>query len=84
MNDCVDVLCKYLDNILANPEEMKFHKIRCSNATFKDKVLPILGAAELLYAAGFRQERLDHNGVEEEFWVFNQNNVEGFETLEVS
>ncbi|KAK5648879.1 hypothetical protein RI129_003771 [Pyrocoelia pectoralis] len=80
--DCMEVLCKYLENIIANPDEPKFHKIRCSNATFKDKVLPILGCTELLYGAGFRQQNLEHNGTIEEFWVFEKDNVEGIETLE--
>ncbi|KAL3285512.1 hypothetical protein HHI36_000043 [Cryptolaemus montrouzieri] len=83
VKDCVDVLVRYLDNIMGNPDETKFHKIRCSNATFRDKVLPVLGATELLYAAGFRQQKLDHNGVEEDFWVFSPENIEGMHILEL-
>lgn len=83
VEECVNVLCRYLDNIIANPTETKFHKIRCSNATFCDKVLPILGATELLYAAGFRQQKLENNGVEEDYWVFNESNIDGLQTLEV-
>jgi UBX domain-containing protein 6 len=83
VKECVDILCRYLDNIIANPQETKFHKIRCSNATFRDKVLPILGATDLLLAAGFQQEVLDHNGTNEEFWVFKEQNIEGFQALEV-
>lgn len=83
VNECVNVLCRYLDNIIANPTEQKFHKIRSENATFKEKVVPILGAIELLFAAGFRQQTLQNNGVEEEFWVWNEENVDGIQTLEV-
>lgn len=72
-----------MENIINNPDETKYHKIRCSNATFNDKVLPILGAVELLYAAGFRQNQLEHNGQLEEFWVFDIENVENLQTLEV-
>lgn len=43
----------------------------------------MLGSTELLYAAGFRQQSLEHNGVMEEFWVFDIANVEGITTLEV-
>lgn len=82
ISDCVNILCRYLDNIIANPEETKFHKIRCSNQTFSEKVLPILGATELLYAAGFSLQKLDHNGTEEDFWVFSPENVDGIQTLE--
>lgn len=83
VSECVEVLCKYLDNIIANPEETKFHRIRCSNATFSDKVLPILGATDLLLAAGFQQKQVESNGTEEEFWIFDVANVDGITTLEV-
>ncbi|RZC43041.1 UBX domain-containing protein 6, partial [Asbolus verrucosus] len=83
VKECVDVLCRYLDNIIANPQETKFHKIRCSNATFRDKVAPILGATDLLLAAGFQQQMLEHNGGEEEFWIFDEKNIEGPQTLEL-
>lgn len=79
----MNILCRYLDNIIANPTETKFHKIRCENSNFKEKVLPILGTVELLYAAGFRQQKLEHNGNEEDFWVWSEENVEGSQTLEV-
>lgn len=80
----MDVLCRYLDNIIGNPDEVKFHKIRCQNALFKEKVEPIFGAIELLYAAGFRQQELEHNGTGEQFWVFDFSNIDGVQTLEVS
>lgn len=84
VSDCVNILCRYLDNIIANSTEQKFHKIRCENATFKDKVVPILGSAELLFAAGFRPDKIDNNGVEEDFWVFSEENVDGIQSLEVN
>ncbi|XP_076267897.1 GDI interacting protein 3 [Rhynchophorus ferrugineus] len=80
--DCVNILCRYIDNIIGNPTEPKFQKIRCSNPTFSDKVAPLLGATEFLYAAGFRQETLDHNGTQEYFWVWAESNINGLETLE--
>lgn len=83
VQECVNVLCRYLDNLISNPDEPKFHKIRYSNATFKEKVFPILGAMEFLYAAGFRQETLENNGVNEDFLIWSQENIEGPETLQV-
>ncbi|CAH1169858.1 unnamed protein product [Phaedon cochleariae] len=80
--ECVNVLCRYLDNLIGNPEEPKFHKIRCSNATFCDKVIPILGAQDFLYAAGFRQQKLENNGVEEDFLVWSIENIDNFDTLQ--
>lgn len=82
VTECVNILCRYIDNIIGNPTETKFHKIRCSNATFVEKVTPLLGAIEFLYAAGFRQQKLDHNGVEEDFWVWSEENIDGLQTLE--
>lgn len=79
----VDILIRYLDNIIGNPTETKFHKIRCSNVTFKDKVLPLLGTTELLSAAGFQIEKLENNGVEEDYWVFHPENIDGIQTLEL-
>lgn len=84
MSDCIDILCKYLENILANPEETKFHKIRCSNAAFRDKVLPLFGAVELLEGAGFRKQTLKHNDADEEFYVFDATNIPEIGTLEVN
>lgn len=83
MQDCVNILCRYLDNLIANPDEPKFHKIRCSNATFSEKVISILGATEFLFAAGFRPERIDNNGVEEDFLIWSDENIEGPDTLQV-
>ncbi|XP_022912967.1 UBX domain-containing protein 6 [Onthophagus taurus] len=75
VNDCVGILCKYLENIIQNPTETKFQKIRCSNATYREKVEPILGATEFLYAAGFRLTELDNNGSTETYWVFSLANI---------
>lgn len=36
--DCIETLKKYLQNIIANPNEDKFHKIRKSNRVFSEKV----------------------------------------------
>ncbi|ERL92676.1 hypothetical protein D910_09988 [Dendroctonus ponderosae] len=83
VQDCVNILCRYIDNIIGNPSETKFHRIRCSNAAFADKVVPVLGATEFLHAAGFRQQKLEHNGAEEDFLVWSQENAEGIDTLEI-
>lgn len=83
VTECVDILCKYLDNIIANPTETKFHKIRSSNATFSEKVLPVFGAADFLIAAGFEEKILENNGVEDDYWVFDASNADGISTLEV-
>jgi hypothetical protein len=62
-----------LDNIIQNPDEPKFQKIRCSNKVFQEKVAPILGAAEFLRAANFDLKTIkpDPSSPAEEFWVFS-------------
>ena len=35
INNCVETLCKYLDNIHKNPDEQKYWKIRMSNKIFQ-------------------------------------------------
>ncbi|XP_019871996.1 UBX domain-containing protein 6-like [Aethina tumida] len=81
VTDCVSTLCKYLDNIIANPDEVKFHKIRCLNATYMEKVQPILGSAEFLEAAGFHKQMIDNNGQSEESWIWSMDNVGSLDVL---
>ncbi|XP_034189041.1 GDI interacting protein 3 [Osmia lignaria lignaria] len=74
IESCVETLGKYLDNIIKNPEEEKYRKIRIHNRIFQDKVLPIEGAVEFLNAVGFWPKKLLHNDVEEDFLVWNPEN----------
>ncbi|KAK9297217.1 hypothetical protein QLX08_008958 [Tetragonisca angustula] len=74
IDTCVDTLGKYLENIINNPEEEKYKKIRMQNRVFQDKVIPIEGALEFLNAAGFCQKKLMNNDKEEDFLVWNANN----------
>lgn len=79
---CVETLCKYLENIITNPEEEKFQKIRMSNRAFTERVQPIEGSMELLLAAGFVQQRvMNAEGVEEDYLVFQKENVPTIESL---
>lgn len=79
----METLCKYLDNIINNPEEEKYQRIRLSNRVFSDKVQPIEGSNEVLFAAGFRQQKLTFNDQEEDFLIFDINNIENVDTLKV-
>lgn len=55
---CVDVLVRYLDNILQNPEDEKYRKIKQGNKVFQEKVRPIKGAMEFLLSCGFVEKPL--------------------------
>ncbi|XP_072946323.1 UBX domain-containing protein 6 [Epargyreus clarus] len=82
VDTCVETLCKYLENIVTYPEEEKYRKIRMSNRAFRDRVQPLEGAMELLLAAGFEQKKITNaDGVDEDFLVFNENNVPSVESL---
>ncbi|XP_076629682.1 GDI interacting protein 3 isoform X2 [Colletes latitarsis] len=74
INNCIETLGKYLENIINNPESEKYRKIRTHNRIFQDKVLPIEGALDFLNAAGFRQKKLMNNDVEEDFLVWDPEN----------
>lgn len=74
IDNCVETLGKYLENIINNPEAEKYRKIRMSNRIFQEKVLPIEGALHFLKAAGFQQKKLMHNDTEENFLVWDPEN----------
>ncbi|XP_050668603.1 UBX domain-containing protein 6 [Leptidea sinapis] len=79
---CIETLCKYLENIVTHPDEEKYQKIRMSNRAFNDRVLPIEGALDFLLASGFAQTKLSNaEGVEEDYLVFNKDNVASIEDL---
>ncbi|XP_014469117.1 PREDICTED: UBX domain-containing protein 6-like [Dinoponera quadriceps] len=82
IENCVETLGKYLENIIKNPDMEKYWKIRMSNRIFQDKVLPIEGALDFLKAANFDQKMLLNNGNEEDFLVWDPDNG-GIEELTV-
>jgi len=73
---CVETLCKYLDNIVRNPSDMKFRKIRCANKVYQERVASIEGTREFLLAAGFTKTFEASDAGEEEFWVFSTDKAE--------
>lgn len=66
---CIETLCKYIDNIVSNPSDEKFRKIRQSNKAYQERIHPIEGAQEFLSAAGFVDEELPFNDTTARFWV---------------
>jgi len=68
----VETLCKYIENILQNPTEEKFRKIRRSNRAFSERVAALQGTTEFLEDCGFQVKTLANaEGVDEEFWVLD-------------
>lgn len=66
-DDCVETLKKYLENIINNPTEEKYHKIRMGNRIFSEKVANVEGSSEFLVAAGFEERDIDG----EKFLIWN-------------
>eukprot|EP00047_Mylnosiga_fluctuans_P018257 m.68797 g.68797 ORF g.68797 m.68797 type:complete len:427 (-) comp7517_c0_seq5:406-1686(-) len=50
---CVETLMTYLRNIHSAPDEPKFRRIRQGNPNFQARVVPVLGAVEMLHAVGY-------------------------------
>lgn len=74
---CIETLKKYLENIVNNPNEEKYHKIRMTNRVFTEKVQPIEGSLEFLLAAGFLEKTIEN----EQFLVWSLDNIENIEHL---
>ncbi|CAM0911901.1 unnamed protein product [Alopecurus aequalis] len=51
------ILLKIIANIVKNPEDEKFRRIRLSNPVFKDKVGSLKGGVEFLELCGFQKPR---------------------------
>eukprot|EP00092_Neocalanus_flemingeri_P028049 GFUD01030452.1.p1 GENE.GFUD01030452.1~~GFUD01030452.1.p1 ORF type:complete len:442 (+),score=157.19 GFUD01030452.1:613-1938(+) len=78
---CVETLSKYIDNIVNNPAEPKFRKIRRSNKAFKERVAALEGTQEFLEGCGFQVRQMEGpDGQMEDFWVFPEENTD-FESL---
>lgn len=80
---CVDTLCKYMENIIQNPSEEKFRKIRVSNRVYQDRVAQVEGTQDFLMAAGFNITKLPYQDGEEDFWMFSEENLDSTETLHI-
>uniref|UniRef100_UPI00398F8418 peptide-N(4)-(N-acetyl-beta- glucosaminyl)asparagine amidase n=1 Tax=Pristiophorus japonicus TaxID=55135 RepID=UPI00398F8418 len=54
--DASELLLKYADNILRNPNEDKYKSIKIGNQAFSNRLLPVKGAVECLFEMGFQEE----------------------------
>eukprot|EP00118_Oscarella_pearsei_P026805 m.310479 g.310479 ORF g.310479 m.310479 type:complete len:439 (+) comp51896_c0_seq1:51-1367(+) len=66
VKNCVDVISRYIGNVIERPSEPKFQKIRMKNRAFQERVEPIKGAIEFLSQVGFKREILKGEGSEEQ------------------
>ena len=82
INTCIETLNKYLDNIINNPTEEKFWKIRQSNKAFQERVACMKGTEEFLLAAGFSLKSLPYEDAEAMFYVFDAELAQDNERLQ--
>ncbi|XP_062574354.1 peptide-N(4)-(N-acetyl-beta-glucosaminyl)asparagine amidase-like [Saccostrea cucullata] len=54
--DAAKILTKFADNIINNPNESKYRKIRLGNPTVESKLIPVVGALECLFEMGFVED----------------------------
>lgn len=57
---CVDILQKYLKNLMNNPNEEKYRKIRQENQIYIQRVKDVEGALEFLKSVGFQELTIDN------------------------
>ena len=82
---CVETLFRYLDNVVQNPEEEKYQKIRTQNKIYQERVAPIEGVQQFLEAACFQLKKMPNPQEElEDFWVYTPNRPDHLENLSVS
>ncbi|OQV19894.1 UBX domain-containing protein 6 [Hypsibius exemplaris] len=63
-----ETLRKYLENILQQPGEEKYRKIRVQNKAFQERVLALEAADKFLEAAGFQKVTISNEGKDEDFF----------------
>lgn len=69
----IETLSKALNNIILNPTEEKYRKIRRNNRVFKEKVGSLEGTEDFLLGCGFKLSMLPvPDGPDEEFWVLSE------------
>ncbi|XP_078620102.1 peptide-N(4)-(N-acetyl-beta-glucosaminyl)asparagine amidase-like isoform X2 [Branchiostoma floridae x Branchiostoma japonicum] len=54
--DCSEILLRYAENIIRNPQEPKFRTIRLENQVVRSRLVPVPGALDCLKAMGFTQK----------------------------
>ena len=87
VQQCVETLFRYLDNIVQNPDEEKYRKIRINNKVYQERVAPLEGVKQFLHAAGFelKQAPVPNSPDEmEECWFYTSTAPGHIEFLTVS
>jgi UBX domain-containing protein 6 len=92
LDKCIEIMNKFVDNILNNPKEEKYRKIRLENPIFKEKVYSCKYADMVLKKSGFKAKSISkfepspnepdvQIEVNEDFFVFEEDNLQNLEKL---
>ncbi|XP_055353574.1 UBX domain-containing protein 6-like [Paramacrobiotus metropolitanus] len=71
-----DILDRYLGNIIKEPGEEKYRKIRIGNRVFQEKVMSLNCADRFLEAAGFQKIPMPVDDKDEDFYVLFPDHVD--------
>ncbi|KAM3726868.1 UBX domain-containing protein [Dirofilaria immitis] len=66
-----ETIQKYLRNLIENPDENKYHRIRVNNKVFQERISCANGGKEFLLACGFEEKNLINNEQEEPFLIIS-------------
>ena len=67
----ITVLRTLLKNIIKDPGEIKFHKIRLTNPKIKVAIADVIQCCLLLEMLGFEWKKIAESGIEEGYYVLN-------------
>lgn len=59
VDTCVSTIAKYINNIVENPNDPKFRRIRFGNGAFQKRVASVPGGLSFLEAVGFTEQEQD-------------------------
>lgn len=86
LDKCVEILNKFVDNILKFPNEEKYRKIRLENPIFKEKVYSCKYADMVVKQAGFKGVSIkkENEDGEEIYFIYEGDKLEKLESLKTA
>ena len=86
LKKCVEILNKFVDNILASPNEEKYRKIRIENPTIKEKVMSCKFVDMVLTKAGFCKKSQMNADTQtlEDYFVYEGDNLDKLNSLKTA
>lgn len=69
---CTETLSKYIENVVNNPDDEKYRKIKLTNRIFCERVRGVEGGYEFLVGAGFDEQTID----DEAFLIYSKDEID--------